>query len=646
MNINTSAYTASSYLSSSAASGQKPGNASNTASMSKPGNQTDSVDISKEARSLQVYDAVSMVSNNSGTVSGKGLRRYANVGMGSGSTNLTAMNFSRKNLGSRIDSIIKSAGVKLSADEKLSISVDKDNKIVVGGLKDKKKAEAIQEALNKDKNLSREMRNHVAAGKINENAKRQEDFEQTGNMAGLSQEEIDEMFTSPNLRAYIIDDYLQQNTGLGLADLSLDSDGEGNVGITGINDTLKTLLSEDQALGATIAGMLERGETSSDFQVSFEFANGAIADPHSKEMAKSKVEGIKEALLGSLKRIDPETGERKLGTAEKFMNTLNTNGIDSDPAFERALSLGFRIQVDSSGGFEIVGLDDVDPKLKDSLANLLRQALDEWTNDIPDAMDAGGTRAPNMKDVYDAFIEEHKFEHGDTDEVKHVVEIDFSGTGQIQVLSPEADKAQDAKNQQLAGEMGKSLREMLGASGIDASNMEMEIDERGKITVSGESVAKADLDKAQEILDKFVEESKIAGKKAEDEEKTARAEAEKERREIHHGEDAEEPDSSVVKKAEAGESDPAAKEKVKDIRGNALSERDALVFDAWKRNAPQSNFGNHFLGFGGSVSGIGQPVFGTSAIESSDSDAQRLYMELRNGMNNFHDARSKIRYSM
>lgn len=578
-----------------------------------------------------------LLNDTAKAAAGANLRKYTRIA--DGSTNLTAMNFSRKKISSRIEQALKKAGIELKDKDKISIKVNAKNEIEVAGIKDKDKAKKIAEALNGDPILASEMRNHVAAGKINENAAKQEQYEQFLTDSGTPvPEDIDEMFTSPDLRNYVINEYLMEKVGLGLNDLSLSQGADGSKSISGGDSRLLTLLSEDEQLGATIGKILESGYTAADFAVSFDYANGSLSDSFSKRMADSKIKGIGEKLFA----IGADGGA--VGVADKFRVQLERVGGEYDEAFMQALSRGFSIRVKQGGAFEIVGLDDMDPKLRDTLNNLLRQAMDVWAGDFTNAMDGGGMRTAGFADVFDTYLEEHKFEHGDTEEYPHELEISFGGMPSNKMVSPEADKAQKAQNEKLAGDMGAALRDEMARKGIDISNLEMTIDENGKITVNGDK-SDPNVMKAQAFLDEFTKMAKAGTAAAKEEEdgeddKTAKREAEEARRKMNHGEDESSTDllttAKVEKKSELGLDDV-------DLDSMPVAQRLSFMkARGWERAFPINHQGVFRFGAAKGVSDVKPDRY----ADDGGSDAASLYRRLVNGMGNFHDKPQSQSYSL
>ncbi len=580
--------------------------------------------------------------NRPKAAAGGDLRKYLDIGLGGGTTNLTAMNYSRKKLSDRINTALKSAGIELKGDEKLAISV---NEIVVGGIKDKAKARKIEEALNKDKALATEMRNHVAAGKINENAAKQELYEKYLADNGLTDSDnLAEKFTSPAIRSYVMNEYLTQNAGLGLEDLTVDYGEDGSMAIVGGDERLSALLSQDEQLGVTIGAILENGETETGFNVSFEFANGAITDPHSKDMAKSKVDGINKKLFNM------DGNPQDWGVADKFREQIAKFGPIDNKELEAALSRGFSIRIKEGGDFEIAGLDGLDKNQRATLESLVRDAMEEWVADdkyFNNAMDGGTARKASLADVYDAYMEEHQFEHGDTGEHLHEIEISFGGGAQVKAVSPDADEAQQEENGQLALQLGDSLRFAMKDEGMDVTNMELEIDDKGKITVSGD-MSKAELEQAQQFVDQFMAEATAGSfdkKKPGDEEDEARAEREREA--VHSGdeEDAQEKPANIIAWANGNGKDEAPdadRETLKRIFEN--DELNGMAEERmWKQFFPETFSGVWGMGKAKEADfGVKPPRY----VDNGSGKADNLYRMLLNGMQNFHEQPNSLRYAM
>ncbi len=629
--------------SSSASRGSSRHTAGNVSLPLRGAREPDSVSISESARAMsQGFKRVpeiqpqagvfSLATNNAKAVGNAGLRKYLNIGSGAGATNLTAMNFSRKKIADRIDGALRSAGIELREDEKLAISVNGKNEIVVGGIKDKAKAKRIQEALNEDKMLAKEMRDHVAAGKINENAAKQEAYQnylmETGQSAP---DDVDELFTSPALRNYVINEYLNENAGLGLSDLSLDYDEDGNMAIVGGDETLQALLADDRQLGATIGKILESGDAGADFTVSFDYANGALTDSHSQNMAQNKINGIRDILQ-----------DRLIG----FSATLEkTAGDEELTALNQVLMRGFTVTVKSTGEFELVGLDHLDDMSRDTLKNLLKSSIDDWANAPANAHDGGGAREASLADVYDTFIQEHQFEHGDTAEYAHELEISFSGSGHTRVTSPEADKAQHAKNQEVATQMGEALREDMEKEGINTAGLEMEVDEKGRITVKGD-LPEADLKAAQAFVDNFMKTAKAggySGGEEGEEDAKARHEAGEERRAMHFGAEEEDMTPGVVASA-TGDGKAASAAGGEEIDESAMSAKELRQHrtnQAWEKIFPKNHEGGFYLGAASGVSDIKPDRY----QNTGGDDAASLYRRFLNGLGKFHDQPKSYRYA-
>lgn len=412
-----------------------------------------------------------------------------------GDLSLAGINASRESIGRRIDSVIKGAGIDLGKDEKISISVGKDNKIKVAGIKDKGKIQAIEEALNNDKTLGQNIRRHFAQGKINNHANSQGQFMKNNPDWSDQDGDVNDMFTNRGLRSFVIDDYLREKTGVGLSDLGFDNvDGTGT--IRNVDANLAALFAEDPTLAETVANILENGEQSLDFEINFEFSNGSIADGETENAAKEKLRSIQEIVMGLLDEYnDKLIGEG--GAAAEGMEELTANG--------------FSIRA-SKGGFEIVGAENMDPMKVRNLTGIIERALYEYSQMGTDPY-TGGAAVGSFDDVAAAFIETHRFHHGDTEEFPHELEIGFYGMiPSVEVVSDAADDARDDMNQGISDELGKELRAVLEEQGVDVGEgIQVELNENGKMTIVGGDLSEAERKKAQAILDSFAEQSKSSG---------------------------------------------------------------------------------------------------------------------------------------
>lgn len=636
------------------------------------GGARDVADISEQAREFfaMANQALGQVSEG-GYVAGQstygkmaglgnlGLKKYLGLNGRYGDTSLAAMTANRKSMSRKIDSLVKSAGVKLGKDEKFTLSVDARNNIRVAGLKDSKKAQAIEDALNKDRKLARDLRSHVANGKITEAAQKQQAYVAQMQKMGMDPAalgDVEDMFTNRSLRTYVIDEYLQANAGLSLSDLQYEKLEDGSVSLVGVPEELRSLFDQDRDLAATVANMLENGETASDFKVSFEFANGALSDSTSDAAARDKIEGVKAFMMGAF----DENGNKQPGIIDKMRERLEAQGVDpDDPQYKKLMSMlsrGFSIRVGQNGEYDIVGAEDMDDRMVNLLKTVVEDSLSAWAEDPSGNASGTEKRVGNFADVAEAFIEQHRFEHGDVDEFEHMVEINFAGgRSDVKVVSPKADEAQDAKNQGVAEELGKKLKGVLEENGIDVGpGIEVEIDDKGKVTVLGDPYDPA-VREAQRVLDQFVRETKsLFGAeglkdKADDDETAAK------RREVRGG------TTSVYerenrKKFIQDRLDEAAPHLPDgEDAGTVANARAQQLYLGWMANAPKYESGTRYASAVGVVSAVARPRFGdganphvgnTLAMNETayGDDAGGLYRRLVDGMGQFHDEHRKAKY--
>lgn len=629
-----------------------------TANVAGTYSPVNAVPLAEEAQGTSLVSSEGKMAGANNT----GLRRYLNYGMGSGNTSLAALNTSRKNLGNRIASAIEAAGITLGSSEKITFSVDGKGNFVVGGLKDKNKSKAIQAALNEDKKLANDLRKHVAAQKINQYEKTQAKYEDAAKTDG------DDNYTNRAMRAFIIDDYLQDKVGVSLTDLSVTKGADGGVSISGGNSEFYELLGEDPTLTETIANILENGESPSEFSASFEYANGALSDSTTLDLATQKLDSVKTRLMGG---FDKDTGNYINGTLNDFLNTIVENGGTDglDKTFLDLLGGNFKIQVSSGGTFEIVGLEelDIDSHYKDTIKGLVQKALDDWANAQPE--DGGnygvGKREASFADVTETYIEQHRFEDDDVDEFKHMLEIDLTSSSYAEgykVVSPDADAAQDAKNQENADELGEALRTMLEEEGVDTAGLEMDIDENGKITVHGDA-GDPNVRKAQTLIDAFVSEAKglaqgakgAGAKKEEDSEDTQSAsEAFAEAQSIREGNAYEGRHAGASGMGSVVDTGKTYANEIEEALATGSGERVGRLvflfpkFETGTHNGSTlnrvSNITPAWQSFAGAAGGVS--VGGALEGKAGVSDAQKLYLKYMSGMGQFHDGNQRRSYKM
>ncbi len=496
MNINSDYSGASVEYLSASRNSEKAAKFSRSTTRQDITNATDIIDISEMYRTYQLQGAEQLANAQNGiwttseSTKGQfagtdltGMRKIlAESGMG---LDLSSINASRKTLGRRLDDVIKKAGIKLGKDEKLSISIDGNNKVKVSGIKDKKRAEAIEKAIANDDRLSQDIRRHYAQGRVNKDIKTMEQAQSQGLVENAS-----DVFTSRNLRAFVVDDYLQQNAGVSLADLSAE-DGV----MTGINQDVAALFGEDPELATTVQNILENGEHKLDFSVSFEFQNGTITDSSSEEAAKEKMKAIQGIVMD-------------LVDAHNKLVTDNNAGMSADELSKMRID-SVKISASASGGFEVVGAENMDQSKVDAIMRIVSRALEIYSGaDTPEVetLDAytGGKATGNFADIVETYVESHRLEDFDTEEFPHEVEMELNSfMGKPEVVSPAADKARDEMNEKLGQELGQELRTVLEEEGVNVgSGINVEVDANGKITVIGD-LGDPNLQKAQQVLDKF-----------------------------------------------------------------------------------------------------------------------------------------------
>lgn len=446
-----------------------------------------------------------------------------------------------------------------------------------------------------------------------------------------------------------------------------------------MNSDLDALIAEDSELATTIANILENDETGYQFKASFEFANGTLSDSTTADAAKAKINGVKAKLMGG---YNEETGQLEDGIIDAFRSQLEEVGGEYDEKFMQMLSRGFSIRVSSSGDIEILGAEGLSGVLQDTLKGLVRKALDEWANDSAGDTSGNGDKLASFSDVVETFVEQHRFEHGDVDEYEHLLEINFSGSASdAKVVSPAADAAQDEANQEVAGKLGDKLRTMLTDNGVEAEGLEFEIDETGKITVLG-NPEDFNVKKAQSLVDQFVEEAKGAGGKIANGDPEEKEELARERGRIRNGEKDGNEDGAASASVGFGKRDVVAtSEKTEEEKW--LQTREELTekirpflpdpemkdpesirmrekYIGWNQAFSKYKQDAHFISNVAPVSSVRPRKY--ASLQSADAagevnpfgmreddlyadDATGLYLELMDGMTQFHDGRRKVNYT-
>ncbi len=403
---------------------------------------------------------------------------------------------------------------------------------------------------------------------------------------------------------------------MSLDEIAVESLDDGNVRLVSENEGLAAAVDQDSELGATITNILENNENVTGFSATFNFANGSLSDPGSKEAIKNKLDGIQEVLMGKEKR-DSDTGQIVGGLATDLHNRLTAMGYEGDGQLLQALSRGFSISVKATGEISLVGLDDMADKDKETLINLVQKALDCWAKD-GDYQDIYGIgKVASFADVAEALIEEHQYEHGDTQEHEHELEINLAGgASAYNVVSPAADEQQHMENTMAAKELGDALRGVLSANGVQADGLEMTIDQSGRIKVSGAD--RTQVQQAQIILDEWTKTVSQTGK---DEQKTEKAEQ------------------------TASDKDEKTADSDEDSVDARLSETGAPISLATfqRKPLPQAQFGADMTVAGRKMSRTVASWAGR--IDENTGMAEELYLSLMQGMQ-FHDGRRNVTYAL
>lgn len=161
-----------------------------------------------------------------------------------------------------INDALAEQGIKLSAREKMTLTIDKDGRITVSGINDQSKKTKIEETLNSAmKDASTGLMMHIESIKA---------------MNGQE--------TSGVLEKWMVYDFLKNEAGQDLSELKL-SDGK----ITGANEKFQEIIDGKKDFGenteyaqevmANLKSILATGENKiPDLQESIDFQNGSLVD--------------------------------------------------------------------------------------------------------------------------------------------------------------------------------------------------------------------------------------------------------------------------------------------------------------------------------------------------------------------------------
>jgi hypothetical protein len=202
-----------------------------------------------------------------------------------------------KKIDEKIGDLLKANNIKLSKDETLNFKIDEKGNIKVGDGVSKEKAAKIEEILNSDKALGKELSLQHAKKSMMD-----------GDLTVRNVEPSDK------IKAILINNILQTETGGSLSDITYDKTAHKYVSD---NESIMALLDEEPDLGNEIAKLLtaedENGTLSygGAFEVSYSYKNGTTIDTDlaskSKLDERADTYTVKRSVL---KYFSPRSGKR------------------------------------------------------------------------------------------------------------------------------------------------------------------------------------------------------------------------------------------------------------------------------------------------------------------------------------------------
>ena len=317
-----------------------------------------------------------------------------------------------KKLDGKIAELLEANNIQLSKGETLNFKVDQSGAIKIGDGVSKDKAGKIEKILNADKTLGKELLlQHAKKSVTNQ---------------GLTVRNLE---PTEKVRAILLDNILQTETGGSLSDVAFDAE---TGKYLGGNEKVDALLAEEPDLANELRRLCISGEKegtdgsySGSFDVSFSYKNGTVID---QELAgKSALDQRAKQTFRWMEMIRDDNAGNK-----------NPNG----PITIDFNGLGNRVD----GGSIFAGMND--------------SLVQSFTEDA---------------------LRLHQFEIGDTESGEHQLQVTADkGNIAFRVISPEADAAAEKGIRGVAEEMMNFLEKQTGEM---ADWMDIKLDENNKLSV-------------------------------------------------------------------------------------------------------------------------------------------------------------------
>lgn len=321
----------------SAPAGRRDGQKQASESPSAKRADGDSLEISDAAKN-RIQDETVAIEEDGGESLGSLLQPEKTLTIGSEEHKkfrelMDAVKTQKSDISSRIDAVLKERGLSRSGLGKMKIEVDASGKILVGGLKDKNAAKAIEDALNQDDGLG----------------------------AAIKEYQQSERELSKRIKDY---------TGCSLYELTMTSRGDINARIREAVEGDQHDLGVDYYMNLGFLGSTLEFVTQDDI-AALSFGDGVDFSAELDLMADPEG-NIRQAMDDVYKSIQSAFDELN----REYAETLRQKGVTGDAMAGYLLNAaGAAITIDSDGNIDVSGVLSRDPEMNKKGLNAIRDVV-------------------------------------------------------------------------------------------------------------------------------------------------------------------------------------------------------------------------------------------------------------------------------
>lgn len=368
-----------------------------------------------------------------------------------------SLNDKKKDIDTRIQDALDKVGYSAGVNDNIKVEVDSGGKIVVSGVKDRTVAKQIEQELNKDKDLGKDIKNfRLERGTFSSELKK---------ATGQSLEDLQR-------RKKSLDDPKELSMAL-MAANSLENQDAGFTAEDLREYTDISMLAEDDELMGLVRSFTESGD------VDYATNKPGLADP-----------------LGTIERTGRSIMSNIAYNFKEYNKAIRMMWKDDEEEIQKRLLHieDFQMRVGPNGEIAVEGKFAKEPESNQDAIEIIERELENaYMGDEFSATDSP------LKTAMDRFMELHEDNFGDTDEFQHQLGFDIKNNGrsiEAYAYSPEAEAASTA-------EISASTTKYLEASGISkekAQQLEFEVDDEGKIALATPVADEALAEQVEELL--------------------------------------------------------------------------------------------------------------------------------------------------